>query len=83
MSDNNHQPLGSMELPLCSVCQLQPIPESAQHIPFIIAEILLIFYSLKLTIVVFFISYCFSKNCWLCPQCRREVEINQEVEGAS
>jgi hypothetical protein len=32
---------------------------------------------------MFFLSYCFAKNTWFCPQCRREIEITQEVEGSS
>lgn len=79
----SQQPLGEVELPSCEICRLQPVPESVQYILLIGLEVLLIFYSFKLAIALFFISYCFARNIWLCPQCRREVEVTQEVQGSA
>lgn len=53
-----------------------------QHLPFVILELILLFYSLKLAAALFIASYCFGKNCWYCPQCKREIPISFEVEGS-
>ena len=56
---------------MCEVCSLQPAPESVQHLLVIVAEVLMLFYSLKLAVIIFFLGYCFAKNVWYCPQCKR------------
>ena len=66
------------------MCHLQPAPESTQYLPFVIAEVaILVFFSWKIAAMIFFVSYCFAKNQWLCPQCKREVVVNVDVPGSN
>jgi hypothetical protein len=46
-------------------------------------EVFLAFVSIKLALIFVLCSYCYSRSAWFCPQCKREIEIYQEVEGVS
>ena len=42
-----------------------------------IAELLLLLYSIKLSIVVLLLGYMFSKTIWVCPMCKRTVPMDE------
>lgn len=46
-------------------------------------EVFLAFISLRLSAAFLLCSYCFARNAWFCPQCKREVEVSHNVEGVS
>lgn len=77
------QAINSDELKLCESCSLEPLPESAQHWPFIIAELVLVFVNVKFALVMLCVGYCFARTVWICPLCKRDLTELQSNQNTS
>ena len=80
MTDTSH-PLPDRELPLCSVCSLQPTPQSVGS--WITASLagIIVLARWELAVILVVGQFCWARTKWYCPQCQREVDVKTDVEG--